>query len=73
MGGHAKHHMAIALEKGTPEFRAYAAYVLESLPDINVPTLREMFKHNASVQEYLSSLERIKDKRAAQPKGGTSK
>ena len=68
MNGHLKRHMDRALEDGTPEFRAYAKYVLESIPDINLPTLRQMFKHNASVREYEASLERIKANRAA-PQG----
>lgn len=52
--------MQRALDRGTPEFRRYADYVLDSLPDISVPTLRDMFKHNASVREYLDHMERLK-------------
>lgn len=51
--------MQKAIDSGTPQFRAYAEYVLESLPDITVPVLRDMFKHNASVREYLAHMERI--------------
>ena len=54
--------MQNAIEAGTPEFRKYAEYALESLPDISVPVLREMFKHNASVREYLEHIERAKGK-----------
>lgn len=53
--------MQKAIDSGTPEFRAYAEYVLESLPDISVPVLRDMFKHNASVREYLTHIERIRE------------
>ncbi len=52
--------MQNAIEAGTTEFREYAEYVLESLPDISVPALREMFKHNASVLEYLEHMERAR-------------
>ncbi len=55
-----KKTMKRAIEEGSPQFRAYARYVVESLPTINLPTLREMFKHNASVREYLAHMERIK-------------
>lgn len=54
--------MQNAIEAGTPEFRKYAEYVLESLPDISVPAVREMFKHNASVREYLEHMERARSK-----------
>ena len=48
-----------AIDSGTPEFRAYAEYVLDSMPDVSVPVLREMFKHNASVSEYRAHMQRI--------------
>lgn len=54
-------HMQNALERGTPESRAYAEYVMDSMPDVTVPVLREMFKHNASVPEYLAHMKRIKE------------
>ena len=56
-------HMQNALERGTPEFRAYAEYVMDSMPDVTVPVLREMFKHNASVPEYLAHMARIGGKK----------
>ena len=55
--------MQNALERGTPEFRAYAEYVMDSMPDVTVPVLREMFKHNASVPEYLAHMARIGGKK----------
>ena len=51
--------MQNAIDSGTPEFRAYAEYVLDSIPDVSVPVLREMFKHNASVLEYQAHMQRI--------------
>ena len=51
--------MQNAIDSGTPEFRAYAQYVLELMPDISVPVLREMFKHNASVSEYQAHMQRM--------------
>lgn len=51
--------MQNAIDSGTPEFRAYAEYVLDSMPDVSVPVLREMFKHNASVSEYQAHMRRI--------------
>lgn len=56
-------HMQNALERGTPEFRAYAEYVMDSMPDVTVPVLREMFKHNASVREYQAHMKRIKEQK----------
>ncbi len=55
--------MQNALERGSPEFRTYAEYVMDSMPDVTVPVLREMFKHNASVREYLAHMERIKEQK----------
>jgi hypothetical protein len=49
-----------AIDAGTPEFKAYAEYVIESMPDVTLPVLRDMFKHNASVREYREHWERIK-------------
>jgi len=44
--------MRKAIENGTPEFQSYAEYVTEAMPDVTLPVLRDMFKHNASVREY---------------------
>lgn len=51
--------MQNALDAGTPEFRAYAGYVLEALPDIGAPALREMCHHNASVREWRDHIEQM--------------
>lgn len=51
--------MQNAIDSGTPEFRAYAEYVLDSMPDVSVPVLREMFKHNASMAEFQAHMRRI--------------
>lgn len=55
-----------AIENGTPEFKAYAEYVIETLPEVTLPALREMFKYNASVREYQDYIERI-ERKAKQP------
>jgi len=52
--------MQKAIAAGSPEFRAYAEYVTDSMPDVTLPVLRDMFKHNASVREYQMHVERIK-------------
>ncbi len=44
--------MQKAIDTGTPEFKRYAEYVTEAMPEVRLPVLREMFKHNASVREY---------------------
>lgn len=57
--------MQKAIDNGTPEFKAYAEYVIEAMPDVTLPVLREMFKHNASVREYQAHMERVQKKEAA--------
>jgi len=54
--------MKKAIDSGTPEFKAYAEYVIESIPKVTLPVLRDMFKHNASVREYQEHIERIERK-----------
>lgn len=54
--------MQKAIENGTPEFKAYAEYVIETMPEVTLPALRDMFKHNASVREYQEHIERIERK-----------
>ena len=44
----------------SPAFSLYAQYMLEEFPDMNMPTLKECFKHNASASEYRASLERVR-------------
>ena len=51
--------MQKAIDNGTPEFKAYAEYVTEAMPEVTLPVLREMFKYNASVREYKAYIERI--------------
>ena len=46
-----------AIENGSPEFKHYADYVIESMPEVTLPVLREMFKYNATVREYLDYIE----------------
>jgi hypothetical protein len=51
-----------AIANGTPEFKAYAEYLLESRPHTTLPALREFFKHNASVREIEAHESRMKEK-----------
>ena len=51
----------------SPEFCRYAEYITGEFPDISLPMLRELYKHNASASEYRATLNRIK---AAPIKGG---
>jgi hypothetical protein len=44
----------------SPHFLQYAEYMLEAVPSMNMPTLKECFKHNASAAEYLASLQRVR-------------
>jgi hypothetical protein len=48
-----------AIDSGTPEFKHYANYVTESMPEVTLPVLREMFKYNASVREYQDHVNRV--------------
>lgn len=42
------------------EFGRYADVMLESIPVLNMPTLRDLYKHNATPREYFAHMERIK-------------
>ena len=42
------------------EFGRYAEVMIESIPDLNMPTLRDLYKHNALPREYFGHMERIK-------------
>lgn len=46
----------------SPNFGRYAEYITDEFPDISLPMLRELHKHNASAREYRASLELIKTK-----------
>ncbi len=48
-----------AIDTGTLEFKRYAEYVTEAMPEVTLPVLRDMFKHNASVREYRAHWERV--------------
>ncbi len=45
----------------SPAFSLYAQYMLEEFSDMNMPTLKECFKHNASASEYRAHIERVKE------------
>ena len=42
------------------EFGRYAEIMLESIPELSMPTLRDLYKHNALPSEYWAHMERIK-------------
>lgn len=42
----------------SPQFGRYAEYMLEEIPGMSFPILRECFKHNAAAREYLSSVKK---------------
>ena len=44
----------------SPAFFLYAQYMLEEFPEMNMPTLRDCFKHNATTTEYRAHMDRIK-------------
>lgn len=46
------------------EFGKYAEYMLEEVPDMTLPVLRDCFKHNASAREYRAHLERVRGEKA---------
>ena len=45
----------------SPEFGRYAEVMLESIPELNMPTLRDLYKHNALPSEYWAHMERIRN------------
>lgn len=45
----------------SPQFGRYAEVMLESIPDLSMPTLRDLYKHNATPAEYIAHMERIKN------------
>jgi hypothetical protein len=51
--------MQKAIDTGPPEFKRYAEYVTEAMPEVTLPVLRDMYKHNASVREYQAHHERV--------------
>lgn len=44
------------------DFGRYAENVLHYYPDTNLPTLRDLYKHGATVTEYRRHLERLEGK-----------
>lgn len=38
------------------QFGRYAEYMLEEIPGMNLPILRDCFKHSASASEFLASI-----------------
>lgn len=44
----------------SPDFGRYAEVMLECIPDLTMPTLRDLYKHSATPAEYWAHMERIK-------------
>ena len=42
------------------DFGRYAEVMLEEIPDMNMPTLRDCFKHRATAGEYRAHMERLR-------------
>lgn len=42
------------------DFGRYAEVMLEEVPDMSLPVLRDCYKHHATAGEYRASLERIR-------------
>ncbi len=59
--------LRIALQE-SEQFGRYATYMLEEEPEMNMPTLRECYKHNASATEY-----RLHQQRIAEPSNAANK
>lgn len=56
-----KHETMIARATAeSPEFGRYAEVMLESIPDLNMPTLRDLYQHHATPAEYWAHMGRIK-------------
>ena len=53
--------MLKAARNESPGFGSYADYFLSEVPDINMPTLRDLYKHNATPTEYRRHMARIKN------------
>jgi len=43
----------------SPEFGRYAEYMLEEIPGMSLPILRECFKHNAAAREFRASIKKL--------------
>ena len=52
------------------DFGRYAEVMLEAIPDLSMPALRDCYKHRATAGEYLRHLERVRSEaqRAASKK-----
>lgn len=42
------------------DFGRYAEVMLEEVPDMSLPVLRDCYKHHATAGEYRASLERVR-------------
>ena len=55
--------IARAFEESS-QFGSYAEYMLEEIPGMSLPILRECFKHNATAREFRASIKK--------PEGGAA-
>lgn len=46
-------------QEESAQFGQYAEYMLSEFPEMNLPTLRDCYKHNASATEYRLHSDRI--------------
>lgn len=58
--GNATRALLKAIEDGDQNFKNYAAYILESLPNTTGAMLLDYYKHNASVPEIRAHMGRVK-------------
>ncbi len=58
--GNATRALQKAIDEGDQNFKNYAAYILEEMPNTTATMLREYHKHNASVREIRAHMERVK-------------
>ena len=59
--GNATRALQKAIDEGDQNFKNYAAYILEEMPNTTATMLREYHKHNASVREIRAHNERIRN------------
>lgn len=49
------------------DFGRYAEVMLEEIPDMSLPMLRDCYKHHATAGEYRATLERLRYSGAQRP------
>lgn len=59
--GNATRALQKAIEEGDQNFKNYAEYILDYLPNTTAAMLKDYYKHNASVREIRAHNERIRN------------